>query len=82
VQKGSGAPVTNVNYLDEVDVLLDTWTEAAADALAGLTSLAGFDRATREAFFDDVPSEPLRKALRRTERAWLSTRVHGALRRS
>jgi hypothetical protein len=82
VQKGSGAPVTNVNYLDEVDVLLDTWTEAAADALAGLMTLAGFDRATREAFFDDVPSEPLRKALRRTERARLSTRVHGALRRS
>jgi hypothetical protein len=77
VQKGSGAPAANVNYLDEVDVLLDTWTEAAADALAGLTRLAGFDRATREAFFAGVHSEPLRKALHRSEGAPLSTRVLG-----
>jgi hypothetical protein len=79
LRRGSGAPAVNVNYLDEVDLLLDTWTEAAAEALAGLATLAGFEHAVRDEYYEHIPSAPVRRALRSPEGARRSTRAFGAL---
>jgi hypothetical protein len=79
VEWGTGDPGADmeVDYLDAVDIMLDVWTEAAAQALTGLLSLAQADEAEVVALFKQ--SSVLRQALARTRRSLLSLQTFGTL---